>query len=237
MLGSQHARQGTTLRISAAAHRCFKTGVHDHPALCCSIVSCRQKQFRQPKSVHTAKLPHTIASCCCRQCCLRRCRMADEQSFIELIIASERVVTWIDAIRAGKRRAVLELRDAVERSPAYAEEACRAGAVAAATRVIATAASSQDEELLDAASAVIAACSGPMSCAGRRHEFTYGDLRVVIQVGYRGRLALVRISNSRQTWWICCGSRSGLHTANAWQPWLLPQLSLPMDRRARWGTV
>lgn len=32
MLGSQHARQGTMLRISsAAARRCFKTGVHDHP--------------------------------------------------------------------------------------------------------------------------------------------------------------------------------------------------------------
>lgn len=228
MLGSQHARQGTTLRISAAARRCFK--------LFCLMLQHCQLQAEAISAAHSKTAPHYFPAVVAGSC-LRRCRMADEQSFIELIIASERVVTWIDAIRAGKRRAVLELRDAVERSPAYAEEACRAGAVAAATRVIATAASSQDEELLDAASAVIAACSGPMSCAGRRHEFTYGDLRVVIQVGYRGRLALVRISNSRQTWWICCGSRSGLHTANAWQPWLLPQLSFPMDRRARWGTV
>ena len=47
---------------------------------------------------------------------------ADEELFIELIIANERVQGWVDGIKAGKKSAVLQLLDAVTQRPAYAEE-------------------------------------------------------------------------------------------------------------------
>ncbi|GAX79085.1 hypothetical protein CEUSTIGMA_g6525.t1 [Chlamydomonas eustigma] len=108
---------------------------------------------------------------------------ADEESFIELIIASDRVDKWVQQIRKGKRGAVLELLEAVESSPAYAEEARQAGVVGLLTKMLSK---TDDEELMEAAARVITACSGHMACGGKVREFTYDGIRVGIKEGALG---------------------------------------------------
>jgi hypothetical protein len=111
---------------------------------------------------------------------------ANELNWFNLVIAHSRIAKWADGIAAGKRSAVFDLRDAVQRRPAYAEEARRVGIVAALTRLLRRAALAEDEELLAAASSVITACSGPAACGGRLRTLTYGPLHVRIQEGALG---------------------------------------------------
>ncbi|KAG2447109.1 hypothetical protein HYH02_007857 [Chlamydomonas schloesseri] len=100
---------------------------------------------------------------------------ADEEDFLELLVANERVQNLIDRIRARgnptrQKQALLQLKQAVESRVTYAEEARQAGVVPVLTRLLGL---TDDEEVLDAASAVIAACSGPMATAGKVSTYSY----------------------------------------------------------------
>uniref|UniRef100_A0A7R9VQG3 Calmodulin-lysine N-methyltransferase n=1 Tax=Chlamydomonas euryale TaxID=1486919 RepID=A0A7R9VQG3_9CHLO len=109
---------------------------------------------------------------------------ADECLFVAAIVASERVAAWVDAIRAGRKSAVVALRDALRVCPeAYAEEARKAGVVNELTRLLGRTA---DEEVMDAAASIITACSGHMACGGKLRRFEYGGVSVAIREGMLG---------------------------------------------------
>ncbi|KAG1668386.1 hypothetical protein FOA52_004896 [Chlamydomonas sp. UWO 241] len=107
---------------------------------------------------------------------------ADETLWFELIIATERVDGWLDGVRQGKKSACLELLGAVQ-NPAYQEAARKAGVVHELTKLLGR---TVDEELMDAAAAIITACSGPMSCGGKVRAFDYDGCHVVIKEGALG---------------------------------------------------
>ncbi|GIL74114.1 hypothetical protein Vretifemale_4142, partial [Volvox reticuliferus] len=113
---------------------------------------------------------------------------ADEAEFLELLVANNRIGDWVDRIRARgnparQKQALLLLQRAVEGRSAYAEEARQAGVVPLLTRLLGL---TEDEEVLDASSAIIAACSGPMATAGKVSTFTYDNAVVHIREGALG---------------------------------------------------
>ncbi|GAB4823863.1 hypothetical protein N2152v2_010909 [Parachlorella kessleri] len=114
--------------------------------------------------------------------------MADEASFFDLLIASERVEGWLALIASGPNQsrltqALQELATAVDAKEAYAEEARLAGAVPILTRLLKR---TDDEQQLELASDIIAACSGPMATANKVREFSYEGVPVVIKEGALG---------------------------------------------------
>ncbi|GLI61473.1 hypothetical protein VaNZ11_003870 [Volvox africanus] len=113
---------------------------------------------------------------------------ADEADFLELLVANSRIGDWVDRIRAHgnparQKQALLLLQRAVESRSTYAEEARQAGVVPLLTRLLGL---TDDEEVLDASSAIIAACSGPMATAGKVSAFTYDNAVVHIREGALG---------------------------------------------------
>eukprot|EP00887_Chlorella_sp_A99_P004659 scaffold4.g4659.t1 len=76
-----------------------------------------------------------------------------------------------------------EMCVAVQQNEAYAEEARAAGAVELLTKLFKR---TDDEQVLDLASDVIAACSGPMASSRKLSTFTYGGHSVAIQEGALG---------------------------------------------------
>ncbi|EFJ42582.1 hypothetical protein VOLCADRAFT_97402 [Volvox carteri f. nagariensis] len=113
---------------------------------------------------------------------------ADEADYLELLVANSRIGEWVDRIRARgnparQKQALLLLKQAVENRSTYAEEARQAGVVPLLTRLLGL---TEDEEVLDACSAIIAACSGPMATAGKVSTFTYDNAVVHIREGALG---------------------------------------------------
>lgn len=101
------------------------------------------------------------------------------------------VADWIDELKGIKGRPtvmrqkelVLHICGAVESRASCAVMAHEEGIIAMLTRLLAT---SEDEELLNAACSIISACSGPLACAGKVGEYCYGGLAVRIQEGPLG---------------------------------------------------
>ncbi|GLC34911.1 hypothetical protein PLESTB_001177200 [Pleodorina starrii] len=113
---------------------------------------------------------------------------ADEAEFLELLVANSRIGEWVERIRARgnparQKQALQLLQQAVESRSAYAEEARQAGVVPLLTRLLGL---TEDEEVLDACSAIIAACSGPMATAGKVSTFMYDGAAVHIREGALG---------------------------------------------------
>ena len=101
------------------------------------------------------------------------------------IVASERIERWLDLIKEGKKRAIFEMLEAMRDSPAYAEEARRAGAVSCMTSLIKS--SQANEEEMDAAASIISICSGMMACGGKIRSFDYGaGVKVTVREGALG---------------------------------------------------
>ncbi|KAL0036907.1 hypothetical protein WJX77_004594 [Trebouxia sp. C0004] len=115
--------------------------------------------------------------------------MADELDWLELLVASERVETWLSILcrtqnsLSTRKQAIQQMAEAVMEREAYAEEARQAGAVSRLTKVLAT---TDDEVLLDATADVISACCGLLACGGKSSIVNYGGLSVNIKEGPLG---------------------------------------------------
>ncbi|KAG2491726.1 hypothetical protein HYH03_009889 [Edaphochlamys debaryana] len=102
----------------------------------------------------------------------------------QVVDEAERIRLLVKRLRGrgeltdAQKQALAELKDAVEGSTSAAEEAQDAGAVALLTRLLGL---TDDEETLDAASAVIAACSGHMAAANKVSTSSYGPATVCIR--------------------------------------------------------
>jgi len=117
---------------------------------------------------------------------------ADEGDFLELLIANQRILEWIDQLKATmgpqksvqrRKHIIMQLKTTVEEKAAYAEEAQRLGAVQVLTSILR---STDDDEVMDAISAIISACSGPMASGGKVSDFKYGNASVRIREGALG---------------------------------------------------
>ncbi|KXZ53174.1 hypothetical protein GPECTOR_7g1066 [Gonium pectorale] len=113
---------------------------------------------------------------------------ADEAEFLELLVANCRIGEWVERIRKRgtvprQKQALMLLKQMVESRNAYAEEARQAGVVPLCTRILGL---TEDEEVLDTCSAIIAACSGHMATAGKASTYTYDGVHVHIREGALG---------------------------------------------------
>ncbi|CAL8465107.1 g4642 [Coccomyxa elongata] len=107
-----------------------------------------------------------------------------ESDFIDLLIASERVGTLIDRIKdtscfRRRRQAVFDLAAAVEKKESFVVEARQAGAVDLLTSLLKK--YSDDEELVQRACSIITACSGTLSCSGKKPSLVRN--KSVLEIG------------------------------------------------------
>ncbi|MEW5315328.1 MAG: hypothetical protein WDW38_006768 [Sanguina aurantia] len=113
---------------------------------------------------------------------------ADEGDMIELLIACEKVATWLDVLRNAsmpplrQKVALMQLKVAVNKE-AYAEEARKAGAVQLLTRLLSR---TEDEQVLEAAASIISACSGAQASGGKVVDYCYDGMMVQIKQGALG---------------------------------------------------
>ncbi|KAG7675269.1 hypothetical protein Ndes2437B_g00460 [Nannochloris sp. 'desiccata'] len=117
---------------------------------------------------------------------------ADEASFVELLIANERVCAWLNELvkldgNTKRLHPVLrEIAEAVITRDAYAEEARKAGAVPKLTSLLKRRGIVEDEIAMEFISSIIAACSGPMARGVRIRTLYYQGLSVTVKEGALG---------------------------------------------------
>ena len=123
---------------------------------------------------------------------------ADEEDFLQLIVANDTVLHWIDKWEAyeesseesWERLAVLvqEISQQVSSKEPYAEEARECGLSERALKTMKRLKGGDDTtmRMMDDLSMIIAACSGPLAQGDRIKTITYGGHDVIVKEGALG---------------------------------------------------
>ncbi|KAI8111253.1 hypothetical protein M9434_004825 [Picochlorum sp. BPE23] len=119
---------------------------------------------------------------------------ADEEDFLELVVANETVCTWLDKWKSYAkdqnvdRLAVLlhDIAKTISTKEPYAEEARECGMADEALRTMKSFSHVLSDTLLDDLSVIIATCSGPLAQGDRVRSIEYGGHTIYIKEGALG---------------------------------------------------
>lgn len=119
---------------------------------------------------------------------------ADEEDFLQLIVANETVLTWLEKwdtyeAEGNTRLKVLlrEIADQVMEKEPYAEEARTCGMADRAMRTLKRMhREGLEDEMMDDVSRILAACSGPLAQGDCVKRICFGDHEIVVKEGALG---------------------------------------------------